>query len=107
MVLVRERGLRLAITGEGEDISYNYVSQRHSPTLSGIMFSCLLPEEEPVLVKFQLYHSVIKKELELKTLGVKSLRPHDLALILHSGLHSANDISDVSMTLAKSLNLST
>lgn len=68
------------------------------------MFSCPSPEEA-ILVKFQLHYSVKKKELELKTIGVKPLRPHDLVSIPDCGLHSANDINDMSMTLAKSLNL--
>lgn len=68
------------------------------------MFSFLLPKE-PELVKFWLYHSKIKKELELKTLDVKPLKPHDLMPILDSGLYCANDINDMSLTLAKSLNL--
>lgn len=69
------------------------------------MFSCPSPEEEAILVKFQLHYSVKVKELELKTIGVKPLRPHDLLSIPDSGLHSASDINDMSMTLAKPLNL--
>lgn len=103
MVLVHEKGLRLAIMKEGEEFSYNYIGQKHFPLLSSIIFSCLLHEEECVLVKFQLHHSVIKKELELDSLDVKPLRTYDVVSVLDFGLHSANDINAISVTLAKSL----
>ena len=52
MVLVRERELRLVVIKEGEEVSYNYIGQKHFLLLLDIVFSCLFPEKDLVLEKF-------------------------------------------------------